>query len=118
MSFAPSTGLELKPIRPANPAPASRLVPPATSANLGPGFDAVGLALSMHLTVEAHAAPTWQIEATGRNADVVGVHRDNLMVDVFRAVMDEAGVESPCLRMKIHNEIPLRMGCGSSAAAI
>jgi len=95
-----------------------RLKLPATSANLGPGFDAVGLALSMHLTIEAHRAPTWQIHATGRDAEVAGKLEDNLMVDVFRSVMDQAGVESPCLRLEIHNEIPLGMGCGSSAAAI
>lgn len=95
-----------------------RLRLPATSANLGPGFDAVGLALSMWLTVEAHVAPSWQVEATGRNSDVVGVVEDNLMVDVFRGVMDEAGIEPPKLRLRIHNEIPLGMGCGSSAAAI
>jgi homoserine kinase len=40
------------------------------------------------------------------------------MVDVLRGVMDQAGIETPCLRLKIHNEIPLGMGCGSSAAAI
>jgi homoserine kinase len=95
-----------------------RLRLPATSANLGPGFDAVGLALSMHLTVEAHVAPAWQIHATGRDAEVVGKLEDNLMVDVFRSVLDQAGIESPCLRLEIHNEIPLGMGCGSSAAAI
>jgi homoserine kinase len=72
----------------------------------------------MYLTVEAHLAPTWQVEATGRNADVVGVLDDNLMVDVFRSVMDQGGIEAPCLRLKIHNQIPLGMGCGSSAAAI
>jgi homoserine kinase len=95
-----------------------RLRLPATSANLGPGFDAVGLALSMWLMVEAHVAPSWQIEATGRNADVVSKLDKNLMVDVFRSMMDQAGLESPCLRLRIHNEIPLGMGCGSSAAAI
>lgn len=72
----------------------------------------------MWLAIEAHVAPTWQVEATGRNADLVGVLEDNLMVDVFRSVMDEAGVEPPNLRLRIHNEIPLGMGCGSSAAAI
>jgi homoserine kinase len=95
-----------------------RLRLPATSANLGPGFDAVGLALSMWLTVEAHVAPTWQMEATGRNAGVVGELDGNLMVDVFRSTLDQAGIEAPCLRLRIHNEIPLGMGCGSSAAAI
>jgi homoserine kinase len=78
----------------------------------------VGLALSMHLSVEAHAAPAWHIEAAGRNADVVGSLHNNLMVDVFRSVLDQSGLESPCLRLRIHNEIPLGMGCGSSAAAI
>jgi homoserine kinase len=72
----------------------------------------------MHLTVEAHLAPTWQIHATGRDAELVGKLEDNLMVDVFHSVLDQAGVESPCLRLEIHNEIPLGMGCGSSAAAI
>lgn len=95
-----------------------RLRLPATSANLGPGFDAVGLALSLHLTLEARVAPSWQIHATGRDADVVGKLEDNLLVEVFRSMMDQAGVESPCLRLEIHNEIPLGMGCGSSAAAI
>ncbi|HZQ43227.1 MAG TPA: homoserine kinase [Acidobacteriaceae bacterium] len=95
-----------------------RLRLPATSANVGPGFDAVGLALSMWLTVEAHVSATWQIEATGRNAEVVGALDGNLMVDVYRSVIDEMGLESSCLRLRIHNEIPLGMGWGSSAAAI
>ena len=91
---------------------------PATSANLGPGFDAVGLAMSMHLTVEAHVAPTWQIHATGRDAELCGALDGNLIVDTFRSVMEASGYEAPALRLTIHNEIPLGMGCGSSAAAL
>ena len=95
-----------------------RLKLPATSANVGPGFDAAGLALSMHLTVEAHTAPAWQIHATGRNPELVGAADGNLLVETFEDVLKTAGVQPPSLRLSIHNEIPLGMGCGSSAAAL
>ena len=92
---------------------------PATSANLGPGFDAVGLALSMHLTVEAHVAPAWQIRATGRDAALCGALDRNLIIETYRDVVERAGWDAPeALRLSIHNEIPLGAGCGSSAAAI
>ncbi|MDE1154161.1 MAG: homoserine kinase [Acidobacteriaceae bacterium] len=95
-----------------------RLKLPATSANLGPGFDAAGMAMSMHLTVEAHRAPTWQIHATGRDAALVGSLENNLIVETFKSVLEYAGIKAPALRLTIHNEIPLGMGCGSSAAAL
>jgi homoserine kinase len=95
-----------------------RLKLPGTSANLGPGFDAAGLAMSMHLTVEAHVAPVWQVEATGRGPELVGALDGNLLIETYRDVLVRAGVETPELRLVIHNEIPLGMGCGSSAAAL
>jgi homoserine kinase len=87
---------------------------PATSANLGPGFDAVGLALSLYLNVDARMADEFSIRATGRNANLVGALRKNLMLDTYRAVAPHG----PALELEIHNEIPLGMGCGSSAAAL
>ena len=95
-----------------------RLRLPATSANLGPGFDAVGLALSMYLTVEAWPAEAWSIEATGRDADLVSKLDGNLIVDTYLKIADEVWADFPALRLTIHNDIPLGMGCGSSAAAI
>jgi len=98
--------------------PGLRLRLPATSANLGPGFDAAGLALSLHLTVEAQAAPTFDLRASGRNADLCGAHENNLLLDTYESVLQEHHRGVTPLHLSLHNEIPLGMGCGSSAAAL
>jgi homoserine kinase len=95
-----------------------RLSLPATSANLGPGFDAVGLALSMRLTIEARTAASYRIEATGRDAALCGALEQNLILDTYRDVLERAGAKVLPLHLKLHNEIPLGMGCGSSAVAL
>jgi homoserine kinase len=95
-----------------------RLKLPATSANLGPGFDAVGLALSMHLSVEAHAAPVTTVIATGRSADLVGQTEDNLLLETYFDILSKSKRKPQNLKLHIHNEIPLGAGAGSSAAAL
>lgn len=93
---------------------------PATSANLGPGFDALGLAMALYLTIEARVADSgaFSIDATGRNADACGVIENNLILTTYMDVLANAGRLSPRLSLTLHNEIPLGMGCGSSAAAL
>jgi homoserine kinase len=94
-----------------------RLRVPATSANLGPGFDTLALALAMYLEIEAEAASQDGIEAAGRNADLCGEVEGNLILATYRTLMEREGrIPSP-LQMRMKNGIPLGMGCGSSAAA-
>ena len=95
-----------------------RLVLPATSANLGPGFDALGLAMGLSLRLEASVGEEYSIDATGRNADLCGRITDNLILDTYIDVVTRAGKPVLPLQMILENEIPLGMGCGSSAAAL
>ena len=88
---------------------------PATSANLGPGFDAVGLAMGLYLEIEAAEADEFAIEATGRDSALCGALEGNLILTTYLAMLGSA---APALRLKLRNEIPLGMGCGSSAAAL
>ncbi|WP_263381317.1 homoserine kinase [Granulicella arctica] len=88
---------------------------PATSANLGPGFDAVGLAMALYLTIDAVTSDRYQITATGRNADLCADVERSLILTTYR---DLLGSSAPALALALDNEIPLGMGCGSSAAAL
>jgi homoserine kinase len=78
----------------------------------------VGLALSMRLTIEAQVAVSFQIEATGRDAALCGELEHNLILDTYSDVLTRAGAAILPLHLKLHNEVPLGMGCGSSAAAL
>jgi homoserine kinase len=93
-----------------------RLRLPATSANLGPGFDAMALALELFLEIEATPASLFSIEATGRNRNLCGSLNRNLMIETYEAVLAAEGREVVPLALHMRNGIPIGMGCGSSAA--
>ena len=91
---------------------------PATTANLGPGFDCLGLALDIYNTVSISSSPVFQIDVTGEGAGVLPRDAQNIAYKAVQALADEAGRELPPLRLSLGNEIPLARGLGSSAAAI
>ena len=93
---------------------------PATSANLGPGFDTLGLALALYdeLTVTALAEPGAHVEVTGVGAGEVPTDASNLVVTAIARAFAHAGRELPGLHLAANNVIPHGRGLGSSAAAI
>jgi homoserine kinase len=96
---------------------------PATSANLGPGFDTLGLAIDLYLevTVEKAAADDFAYSGTGSNAGSPGAvptAAGNLVHAGFKAVFAQVGEEPPTVRMTVRNPIPLARGLGSSSAAL
>ncbi|HEU5038999.1 MAG TPA: homoserine kinase [Nocardioides sp.] len=96
-----------------------RVSVPATSANLGPGFDSLGLALSMRDELEAEViASGLEVQVSGAGEGRVPLDESHLVVRSMRAAFDLAGVQPPGLRLSCTNVIPHARGLGSSSAAI
>ena len=91
---------------------------PASSANLGPGFDALGLALSVYLECTWTPAPVLTIEARGRDAELISLGLDNLIWATALRVAADLGETLTPIHLLIDNDIPLGKGLGSSAAAL
>lgn len=102
------------------PAPVEVRVP-ATSANLGPGYDTLGLALGLHDSVSARVtASGLSVSVTGEGAeDVADAGEKHLVVRAMRAAFDSLGAgQPPGIELRCVNRIPHGRGLGSSAAAI
>ncbi len=92
---------------------------PASSANLGPGFDALALALELHDDVIVRIADSGlQVDVAGEGADSVDKGKRNLVVRSMRAAFDAMGGQPRGLEVVCANRIPHGRGLGSSAAAI
>jgi homoserine kinase len=94
-----------------------RVTLPATSANLGPAFDAAALAFDMALSLEARLAPEYSIKAKGRDSAICSALENHLILNTYRDVLHSAGKPETPLALTIANQIPIGKGCGSSAAA-
>lgn len=93
---------------------------PATSANLGPGFDTLGLALSLYdeVTATVLADGVWDIDVEGTGASEISRGPDNLVVRSIAHAFASVGRDLPGLRLRAVNGVPHGRGLGSSAAAV
>ena len=96
---------------------------PASTSNLGPGFDCFGLALKLYLTVSATAVPDavepCRVTTTGsKENEALPRNAVNLIYRAMSFAAQREGVSLPPVELTVHNEIPLASGLGSSAAAI
>jgi homoserine kinase len=90
---------------------------PATSANLGPAFDAAAIALDLYISIDARLAEVFSITARGRDREICQNLENHLILTTYAEVLQGAGRNVVPLALKIKNDIPIGKGCGSSAAA-
>lgn len=90
---------------------------PATSANIGPAFDAAALALDLHLRIQATKSKKFAISASGRDSAICGRVEGHLILNTYNDLLKSARKPVPALSLTIENEFPIGKGCGSSAAA-
>jgi homoserine kinase len=91
---------------------------PASSANLGPGFDAMGLALGIYLECRFRESGQLSILVDGRDAEAISTGEDNLIWQSALAVARDMRMTMPPIELQIRNDIPVGKGLGSSAAAL
>ena len=96
-----------------------RVTVPATSANLGPGYDSLGLALDLRDSLEAEVTDAGLVvEVDGAGAGAVPLDETHLVVRSMRAAFELLGEQPPGLRLSCRNVVPHARGLGSSSAAI
>ncbi|KAB2334739.1 homoserine kinase [Cytobacillus depressus] len=91
---------------------------PGSSANLGPGFDSIGLALNVYLTLEIERAEGWQINPLSDNLLIFPTDETNYILQIAMETAKKYGQQLPGCKIRVKSDIPLARGLGSSAAAI
>ena len=91
---------------------------PATSANLGPGFDTLGLSLNLRNEVEIKFSDSEKIEIYGENAKYLKTLPNNMFVNIFSEVYESLTGKKPICHYVFNNKIPISRGLGSSSALI
>jgi homoserine kinase len=106
---------------PLSPGELVRIKVPATSANLGPGFDCLALALDLYNPLEFRVNPPDRettLDVIGEGRDSIALDDENLVLVAMECVARARGMRLPPFDLRMHNAIPLGRGLGSSAAAI
>lgn len=91
---------------------------PASSANLGPGFDSLGLAVNRYLTLQVEPSKEWEFVLQSEEIAGTPTGKDNFIYQVAAKVAHNFSCELPPCKVYVHSDIPLARGLGSSAAAI
>ncbi|MGG3468251.1 homoserine kinase [Neobacillus pocheonensis] len=91
---------------------------PASTANLGPGFDSIGLALDLYLTLEVEESSSWEFSSTTEELKELPNDDQHFIAQVAIKTAEKYGKFLPPCKVKIESEIPLARGLGSSASAI
>lgn len=91
---------------------------PASSANIGPGFDSLGLALDLYLTLTITASEAWKIEQQSDLLPSFTSYEDHFIYQIAQETANRYGCQLPSCHLTVDSSIPLARGLGSSASAI
>jgi homoserine kinase len=95
-----------------------KILIPATSANLGPGFDCLGLALGLYNEVTVKPSHYQSISLRGEGEDNVKLKKNNMFISIFYEIYQELLGKKDLFRFEFNNHIPFSRGLGSSSAVI
>lgn len=101
-----------------NPCDMLRIQIPASTANLGPGFDSIGMALGLYLTIDATRSDQWIVQTRNVELQQLPNNEENYIVQVAKEAAAYFGCMMPPCKLDIASEIPLARGLGSSSSAI